>query len=146
VPAYIHGHVYDCVKGKPVAGASVTVENEYNRTTFYTDVKGYYLGKVVGVTSLIIVAADNYAPRSYHDVDIYYSGLTEMSFKLQVPLPPGDINQDGNVDLEDAVPVFQTLTQSLSSLNTCGKTDISGDDKIGFEELIFILKKLAETE
>lgn len=96
--------------------------------------------------SLITVTAENYASMSYQNVDIYYSGLTEMSFKLQVPLPPGDINQDGNVGLEDAVLVFQILTQSLSSLNTCGKTDISGDDKIGFEELIFILRKSAETE
>jgi len=142
VPVYIHGHVYDSVTGQPVTGASVTIENRYIHTNFHTDAKGYYLGEAVSAASLIIVTADNHAPRCYSDIEIYDSGLIGMNFELTQPVPQGDMNQDGDVDLKDAVLVFQTLTQTVS--NICKKTDINGDDKIGFEELIFILKKSAE--
>ncbi len=140
----MHGYVYDSVTGRPVAGATVTVENQYLHTSFHTDAHGYYLGEVVSAASLIVVTADNYAPRCYPDVEIYDSGMTGSNFELNPPVPQGDMNQDSNVDLKDAVLVFQILAQTVSSPNICKKTDISGDDKIGFEEVIFILKKLAE--
>jgi len=142
VPVYIHGHVYDSVTGQPIAGATVSVENQYLHTSVHSDAQGYYLGEAVSAASLIIVTADNHAPRCYSDIEIYDSGLTGMNFELNPPVPQGDMNQDGKVDLKDAVLVFQTLTQTVS--NICKKTDINGDDKIGFEELIFILKKSAE--
>ena len=142
MPVYIHGHVYDSVTGQPIAGATVSVENQYLHTSVNSDAQGYYLGEAVSAASLIIVTADNHAPRCYSDIEIYDSGLTGMNFELTQPVPQGDMNQDGDVDLKDAVLVFQTLTQTVS--NICKKTDINGDDKIGFEELIFILKKSAE--
>ncbi len=63
------------------------------------------------------------------------------SFNLKVM--PGDINQDGNVDLQDAVLSLRILVGMIAQFSGMNKEhDISGDGKISIEEAVYILHKL----
>jgi hypothetical protein len=62
----------------------------------------------------------------------------------------GDINGDGEVNLTDAIIVLKIMTaqenlqgfQNLEGLTT--SADVNSDDKIGPEEVIYVLQELAE--
>ncbi len=55
----------------------------------------------------------------------------------------GDINQDNDVDLKDAILAFRVLVGAITSSPTLQKeNDINGDDRIGMEEVIYILHGL----
>ncbi|GBC60303.1 hypothetical protein DENIS_1254 [Desulfonema ishimotonii] len=65
------------------------------------------------------------------------------SFVLTVnEVIPGDINNDGEVDLADSILVLQVLA-GMTPENVSVKADISGDNRIGMEEAIFILQTVA---
>ncbi len=58
--------------------------------------------------------------------------------------PWGDVNNDGKIDLADAILSMQVL----SNMDTAGKTitmaaDTNNDSKIGIAEVIYVLQKLA---
>lgn len=59
----------------------------------------------------------------------------------------GDLNGDGVVDLSDAILALKVLTnQSPSGIlpnYATSQTDVNGDNKIGLEEVIYILRKTA---
>lgn len=57
--------------------------------------------------------------------------------------PEGDINSDEIIDLADAILALQTLTniESLPPVNK--KADTNADDKIGLEEVVYILQKVS---
>jgi len=55
----------------------------------------------------------------------------------------GDVNRDGEVNLKDAVAVLKLLS-GLPAGNICLSADVNGDMQIGFEELLFILRKTVE--
>jgi hypothetical protein len=48
-----------------------------------------------------------------------------------VPVP-GDVNNDGVVDLNDAVRALKIMVINTTTLDTAG--DVNGDSKIGIEE------------
>ncbi|MEE4359321.1 MAG: hypothetical protein V2I97_22815 [Desulfococcaceae bacterium] len=56
---------------------------------------------------------------------------------------PGDINGNGSTDLADAVLVFRILTGHASDIDISVKSDTDGNGRIGMEEGIFILQKVA---
>jgi YD repeat-containing protein len=54
----------------------------------------------------------------------------------------GDINDDGKVDLTDAILSLQVLSGMLpNSINTAA--DVNGDGKIGMSEAIYVMQKIA---
>jgi len=54
----------------------------------------------------------------------------------------GDVNGDGEIDLEDAVMVLQMLT-GLPVGGIHKSADINGDQVIGVQEAIYLLQKVA---
>jgi hypothetical protein len=59
------------------------------------------------------------------------------------PAYPGDVNWDGVIDLADAILALKGLLY-IESDNIHINADVNGDDKIGLEEVIFILQGIAE--
>ncbi|MDM8551366.1 cohesin domain-containing protein [Desulfobacterales bacterium HSG2] len=55
----------------------------------------------------------------------------------------GDINQNNEIDLKDAILTLQVLVGSMTSFMTVNKEDdINEDGRIGIEEVIYILRQL----
>ncbi len=57
---------------------------------------------------------------------------------------PGDVNGDGSVDLKDAILCLKILAGITDTAEVILAADVNDDGRIGFEELFFVLKKLAE--
>lgn len=55
----------------------------------------------------------------------------------------GDVNGDGNVDLEDVITVLQ-ITTGQSPATVLKDADADGDGKIGLTETLHMLRKLGE--
>jgi len=70
---------------------------------------------------------------------------TDPTNPLSNSNPPeiGDVNNDGVVDLADAILVLQVLTENETSSPVLKEADVNEDDAIGVEELIFILRSIA---
>jgi hypothetical protein len=75
--------------------------------------------------------------------EVYFFPHLETVTVLQ-----GDINGDGFVDLIDAVLALQVTAGmspvSIRSDYSASGADCNGDNKVGIEEVIFILKTIAE--
>jgi len=71
------------------------------------------------------------------DLDEYLNGTDPTSM-------PGDINQDKQADLSDAILVLQIMSGITPSGTTNKGADVNGDGKIGLEEVIYILQMVAE--
>jgi hypothetical protein len=57
------------------------------------------------------------------------------------PLIKGDINNDGGVDLTDAMLAMQIIMGIQPSLPVHAEADVNGGQKIGPQEAEFILQK-----
>ncbi len=80
---------------------------------------------------------------------VEWDGLIEM-------VPKGDITGDGKIDLADAVAALQTAAGTAvpgtvrpdyiasEKYKIASEADVNGDDKVGLEEAIHILKKQAQ--
>ena len=55
----------------------------------------------------------------------------------------GDINDDGNIDLTDAILALQVVSGIDSSQNIYRAADANGDGKIGIQEVTYILQKVS---
>ncbi len=75
---------------------------------------------------------------------VEWDGVIEL-----VPLK-GDINGDGKADLADAVLGLQALagieSEKIRQDYVESHTDVNADNKIGMEDMLFILQKLAEKD
>ncbi len=54
---------------------------------------------------------------------------------------PGDINNDGVVNLTDAILALQVSSAVNITARVYNEADVNGDQKIGLPEMIFILQK-----
>lgn len=54
---------------------------------------------------------------------------------------PGDINNDGVVNLTDAILALQVSSAVNIMARVYNEADVNGDQKIGLPEMIFILQK-----
>ena len=68
--------------------------------------------------------------------------FSEFEFAIQPP-ESCDINMDGDVNLIDAIHALRILTDTSSLESVCKDVEINGDDVIGLEELIYILRKVS---
>jgi len=67
------------------------------------------------------------------------------NFKISVTfLKMGDINNNGSVDLEDAILALRLLCGIDIGNQANSEADVNGDGKIGIEEVVYILQKAAE--
>ncbi len=70
-------------------------------------------------------------------------GNHRISASFNLKVIRGDINQDGNVDLQDAILSLRVLIGAITQFTAVNKeNDISGEGKISAEEAVYILHKL----
>ena len=63
--------------------------------------------------------------------------------KIQdIDAAPGDFNDDGEVDLADAILALK-VTAKIPSTTVSDEAEVSGDQKIGIEEVIYVLQKVS---
>jgi Dockerin type I domain len=55
----------------------------------------------------------------------------------------GDVNDDSSVDLADAILALQVMAEIEPSATAHKEADVNGDNKIGIEEVIYILQKVS---
>ncbi|MFC1857034.1 DUF1566 domain-containing protein [Thermodesulfobacteriota bacterium] len=119
--------------------AAQTVSSYYWSST--TD-KDHTKAWIVNFTSGYIGYLYSYGKPYSHYVRAVRAGLSGSSGV------PGDINADEVVDLKDAVIVLQILSgmnpSVTPSLNITPDADISGDGKLGIEEVIYILRIIGQ--
>jgi hypothetical protein len=72
------------------------------------------------------------------------SESTEASWEINLVLP-GDINDDGSVDLVDALLACQIACAVAPGDTIFESADTNGDDKLGAEEVVYILQSIAGT-
>ncbi len=63
---------------------------------------------------------------------------------IGMPPEPGDVNNDGSVNLHDVIPALQVCAQLPPSAVIRADADVNSDGKIGLEEVIFILRKIID--
>ena len=74
-------------------------------------------------------------------VFVFLSAVTSLSASAQTP---GDINQDDEIDLSDAVMAMQILANVKPSPAVSVQADVDQDGRIGLEEPVFILQWISE--
>ncbi|MCP4112034.1 MAG: hypothetical protein GY749_41990 [Desulfobacteraceae bacterium] len=84
--------------------------------------------------------------------DAYTKSETRKGFDLDaigvihhnpIQIAPGDVNGDRIVDMSDAVLALK-LIAGISEDNIYAEADGNGDGKIGIQEVLFILRKMAD--
>ena len=64
--------------------------------------------------------------------------------KIQdIDAAPGDFDGDGDVDLTDAILALQVIAGMKPSSTVNKEADVNDDDKIGIEEVIYVLQKVS---
>lgn len=67
-------------------------------------------------------------------------GADECKVTVLIAVLPGDVNNDGGVDLTDAILVLKTVSATSFPEKIFKGADINDDGKIGIEEGIFVLR------
>ena len=60
-----------------------------------------------------------------------------------IELAPGDINGDGYIDMEDAILALQINSNIIPVQTVWIEADVNMDNKLGIEEVIYILQKIS---
>jgi hypothetical protein len=151
VPAWIGGYVKDA-NNKPIVNAKIKVRVWNSPFDFTTDSKGYFLGELKPAGQInpgteeeitVDVAAEGYQAISSFATEVTVGDVVMLAqdFILQTAPIPGDVNGDREVNLKDAVLVLQILTgESPSGIQK--ESALNQDQKIGLPELIYILRRI----
>ena len=59
---------------------------------------------------------------------------------------PGDFNSDGTIDMSDALLSLKIVSGYEYQSETLNIADIDGDHRIGLEETVYVLRKIAELQ
>ncbi len=138
VPAWFEGHVYNTATGQPIGNVSVEIGGDASDT----DTGGYFLDEVTPGTYSLTVTADGYQPAS-QDVNLPAGELTSRSIGLNIIIQPGDVNGDGEADLDDAVLALQVTAGVTPAAAVYAEADVDGDGKIGMGEALFAMQAVA---
>jgi hypothetical protein len=114
-------------------------------TTAITLPNGFYrMQAPSGVNFTVTVTANEYETASQTGISVTNEGTTTLNFVMsRVDIQKGDLNNDRTVDLMDAVLAAQIITGIKPSETLYKQADIDGDERIGIEELIYILQKIS---
>ena len=113
-------------------------------------ISGYdYKSLLSGTTSEKCIIASPSSGLQWIGIRTSYYGI--ISYTLQaswdVPALTGDINNDGNITLADAIIALQTMVgmhpQGLRSDYVTSNADVNGGSKVGLPEVLYILQKAA---
>jgi len=140
IPGWLEGHVYNATVGGSVANAQITI----GTTQLTTDVNGYYLCIMMPNAYSTFVSATGFDDKIL-DITVLEGGLVtkDIGLDLEIADALGDINRDGQVLISDAILSLQVMS-GLAPSEIYLDNDVNGDGKIGMEDFIFILQKVAE--
>ncbi|MFC1867821.1 hypothetical protein ACFL0H_06785 [Thermodesulfobacteriota bacterium] len=104
---------------------------------------GYYIIFHPQGTFTLTVEAQGYAPLSQGITVV--AGSNQLNFVLSGDsIKKADINNDLTIDLTDAILVLQVLDRIEPSSTVYKQADVNGKNKIGMEEIIYILQEVSE--
>lgn len=67
----------------------------------------------------------------------------EVQETVVIQVIPGNVNNDNQIDLTDAVIVLKLLSGIRTDASICLNSDVDGDNSVGLAELAFILRYVA---
>jgi hypothetical protein len=138
--AWVKGHIFDAGTSDSIAGASVA----YGSQVFNTEESGgFYLGILAPGTYTITVSSNGYGTKNIPGVVILEGTLVQKDVGLEPEETIGDINNDKKVDLIDAILVLKVLSKQGLSSSIYKEADVDEDDKIGLEEVVYILQEVS---
>jgi len=93
------------------------------------------------------VSPNEFIGKTYQEEVNYLKEWIQKRFEWmdeQWKIIPGDINEDGIVNLQDAILILQLCSESTPSSAIYKEADISGDEKLGMEEAVYILQAVGK--
>jgi hypothetical protein len=123
-----------------MSGNVVVISNDM---TWYGEPKFNYFSASVGTLarySITYTLHNSGWTENLFDTTFTYSLSGYVYF---TPPEKGDIDGDGDVDLQDSIIALQVLISAPPSTGFYTSSDINGDYRIGIEEAIYALQRLA---
>ena len=77
-------------------------------------------------------------------IEYSYDSAGNITRVVTPPVIPGDINNNGSVELDDAILVSQILISILPRETVIVEADVNTDQKIGIAEVIYILRVIGD--
>jgi hypothetical protein len=93
----------------------------------------------VDITAL--TPGQTYNVRAYA-INEFDTGYAENAATFKTRCLEGDVDGNGMVELNDAIVALKVLSGVDPGVAVCLTADVNGDNKIGIEEVIFILRKV----
>jgi hypothetical protein len=145
VSGRIEGTVKDSVSKLPVGNVIITTTQKRSALSSPND--GYYTMENHPAESYTLTAkADGYQTFTVSGT-LSASGVVTQDISLipsgSVIFEKGDLNKDKSVNLTDAIIALRVLAGLGFSGTYDIQTDVNGDNKVGMEEVIYILQKAA---
>jgi hypothetical protein len=138
VAAWIKGNVFNALTKEAITTAVVSVTG----ISLSTALGGYYLGQVPPGTYTITAKASGYGEQSYSGVVIGDGQVVTKDFGLMATRP-GDLNGDNAVTMADGILALKVLNGLDGGSEDVKAADVNGDGRIGLQEVIYILQKVA---
>jgi len=138
----LHGTIKDKA-GNPIADVIVKIGDK----TAITDASGNW--QIAGLSEGSYILTATKAGYSFASQNISIEKGKEIATvtiappETQVSVAKGDIDGKGSVDLADAILVLQVLA-GINPPDVNVGADVNSDNKIGLEEVVYILQKAAE--
>lgn len=100
---------------------------------------GTQLTLLAGRYSITFSETDEWTLRALHNVEVL-AGQERLVIRGESS--PGDVNADGDMNLADAVIALKVIA-GMETTEVYAQADTSGDEKIGVEDVVYILQKAA---
>ncbi len=84
--------------------------------------------------------------RSSFDIFFFFFIFVFLLSSEAWALYPGDVNQDDTVNLEDGILALKNLSNFVPPSDSDKAADVSGDEKIGLAEAVYILRALSQNK
>ena len=129
--------------GSSTAKMSGSMKITSNEETWYGEPKFNHFSSYVGALvkySISYTLQGATWTENLFDNSFTYSLSGYIDF---TPPPKGDIDGDGDIDLQDAILALQVLVGRSPSTNFFASSDLNGNNRIGLEEAIYALQHIA---
>jgi hypothetical protein len=131
-----HSGGYNVYYGISSGGPYTLFGKTSDKLTSQMEVTGLSLN-----TKYYFVIQTQTEPHEFNQNAVYSEHSEEVSVPEDILI--GDIDNSRLVNLGDAILALQVLARIKSSFPIYKKADVDGDEKIGLEEVVYILRKIS---